>query len=72
MRTEAADHPDQALVLSFPAGHQSSSQLERPSPVACLLQDALDKLAPEGNHYRHLDEGYDDMPAHVKVCRQTG
>lgn len=30
-------------------------------------QDALDKLAPEGNHYRHLDEGYDDMPAHVKV-----
>jgi thiamine phosphate synthase YjbQ (UPF0047 family) len=31
------------------------------------LQDALDKLAPEGNHYRHLDEGYDDMPAHVKV-----
>jgi hypothetical protein len=33
----------------------------------CCLQDALDKLAPEGNHYRHLDEGYDDMPAHVKV-----
>jgi thiamine phosphate synthase YjbQ (UPF0047 family) len=31
------------------------------------MQDALDKLAPEGNHYRHLDEGYDDMPAHVKV-----
>lgn len=30
-------------------------------------QDALDKLAPEGNFYRHLDEGYDDMPAHVKV-----
>lgn len=30
------------------------------------MQDALDKLAPEGNHYRHLDEGYDDMPAHVK------
>lgn len=35
-------------------------------PVLCL-QDALDKLAPEGNHYRHLDEGFDDMPAHVKV-----
>lgn len=27
----------------------------------------MDKLAPEGNFYRHLDEGYDDMPAHVKV-----
>lgn len=23
---------------------------------------------PEGHHYRHLDEGLDDMPAHVKVC----
>jgi thiamine phosphate synthase YjbQ (UPF0047 family) len=32
-----------------------------------LPQDALDKLAPEGNHYRHLDEGFDDMPAHVKA-----
>ena len=31
------------------------------------LNDALDKLAPEGHHYRHLDEGLDDMPAHVKV-----
>jgi secondary thiamine-phosphate synthase enzyme len=29
-------------------------------------QDALDRLAPEGGHYRHLDEGPDDMPAHVK------
>jgi thiamine phosphate synthase YjbQ (UPF0047 family) len=35
------------------------------------MQDALDKLAPEGHHYRHLDEGLDDMPAHVKVtCYQ--
>ena len=32
---------------------------------------------PEGHHYRHLDEGLDDMPAHVKasffwdiLCRQ--
>jgi hypothetical protein len=35
--------------------------------AACLLQDALDRIVPEGSHYRHLDEGYDDMPAHVKV-----
>jgi len=40
---------------------------ENASPDVPLdLNDALDKLAPEGNHYRHLDEGYDDMPAHVK------
>lgn len=40
---------------------------ENASPdVPMDLNDALDKLAPEGNQYRHLDEGYDDMPAHVK------
>jgi len=32
------------------------------------LNDSLDKIVPEGNWYRHLDEGMDDMPAHVKVC----
>ncbi len=41
---------------------------ENASPDVPLdLNDALDKIVPEGNHYRHLDEGYDDMPAHVKV-----
>lgn len=38
-----------------------------PPLLLLLLQDALDKIVPEGNHYRHLDEGYDDLPAHVKV-----
>ena len=42
---------------------------ENASPDVPLdLNDALDKLAPEGRHYRHLDEGLDDMPAHIKVC----
>ena len=31
------------------------------------FQDSLDRIAPEGSHYRHADEGSDDMPAHVKV-----
>lgn len=35
--------------------------------VLCLPQDSLDRIAPEGAHYRHDDEGSDDMPAHVKV-----
>eukprot|EP00245_Coleochaete_scutata_P017961 TRINITY_DN908_c0_g1_i3.p1 TRINITY_DN908_c0_g1~~TRINITY_DN908_c0_g1_i3.p1 ORF type:complete len:122 (-),score=21.61 TRINITY_DN908_c0_g1_i3:80-445(-) len=40
---------------------------ENASPDVPLdMEDALNKLVPEGNHYRHLDEGYDDMPAHVK------
>jgi hypothetical protein len=40
------------------------------SIITCCGQDALDKLVPEGHHYRHLDEGLDDMPAHVKVSWQ--
>lgn len=36
------------------------------SDVPLDLNDSLDRIVPEGNMYRHLDEGYDDMPAHVK------
>ena len=40
---------------------------ENASPDVPLdLNDTLDRIVPEGNHYRHLDEGLDDMPAHVK------
>ncbi|CAG9465747.1 unnamed protein product [Pedinophyceae sp. YPF-701] len=40
---------------------------ENASPDVPLdMEDALNRIAPEGNMYRHLDEGYDDMPAHVK------
>lgn len=41
---------------------------ENASPDVPLdMEDSLNKLAPEGPNYRHLDEGYDDMPAHVKA-----
>lgn len=36
------------------------------SDVPLDMEDSLNRIVPEGNHYRHLDEGYDDMPAHVK------
>ncbi|KAG2493097.1 hypothetical protein HYH03_008760 [Edaphochlamys debaryana] len=40
---------------------------ENASPDVPLdLNDALNRLAPEGPMYRHSDEGPDDMPAHVK------
>lgn len=40
---------------------------ENASPDVPLdLEDALNRIVPEGNMYRHLDEGLDDMPAHVK------
>ena len=31
------------------------------------LTAALNRLAPEGSHYRHSSEGPDDMPAHIKT-----
>ncbi|XP_057867353.1 uncharacterized protein LOC131074686 isoform X5 [Cryptomeria japonica] len=37
------------------------------SDVPLDMEDTLNRIVPEGNHYRHLDEGYDDMPAHVKA-----
>jgi secondary thiamine-phosphate synthase enzyme len=55
---------DAAAVL-----HTSASLTinENASPDVPLdLNDALDRIVPEGSHYRHLDEGLDDMPAHVK------
>lgn len=40
---------------------------ENASPDVPLdMEDSLNKIVPEGHHYRHLDEGLDDMPAHVK------
>ncbi|CAM6093284.1 unnamed protein product [Calypogeia fissa] len=41
---------------------------ENASPDVPLdMEDSLNRIVPEGNHYRHLDEGFDDMPAHVKA-----
>jgi secondary thiamine-phosphate synthase enzyme len=31
------------------------------------LMAALEKLAPEGDHYAHDEEGPDDMPSHIKA-----
>lgn len=40
---------------------------ENASPDVPLdMEDALNRIVPEGKMYRHLDEGLDDMPAHVK------
>ncbi|KAL2653474.1 hypothetical protein R1flu_021602 [Riccia fluitans] len=41
---------------------------ENASPDVPLdMEDTLNRIVPEGRHYRHLDEGLDDMPAHVKA-----
>lgn len=59
----------QVGLANFFIMHTSASLTinENASPDVPLdLNDALDRIAPEGNHYRHSDEGPDDMPAHVK------
>jgi len=73
--SEVLDHIADDL-LQFQTGlahlfilHTSASLTinENASPDVPLdLNDALDSIAPEGSHYRHLDEGRDDMPAHIK------
>ena len=36
------------------------------SDVRSDLENWMNKVAPEGSHWDHSDEGRDDMPAHVK------
>lgn len=36
------------------------------SDVRADMDSSLDRVAPEGGHYLHADEGPDDMPSHVK------
>lgn len=51
--------------------HTSASLIiqENADPdVLADLETFLAKLVPEGNHYRHRDEGLDDMPAHIRTA----
>jgi secondary thiamine-phosphate synthase enzyme len=64
----AAAAKDGVLLLFL--RHTSASLViqENAAPeVRVDLASALDRLAPEGPHWRHADEGPDDMPSHVKA-----
>jgi secondary thiamine-phosphate synthase enzyme len=57
-------------VIHLLCRHTSASLLiqENAAPaVRTDLADWLAKLAPEGGHYAHDDEGPDDMPAHLRA-----
>lgn len=57
-------------LLTLLCRHTSASLLiqENAAPeVRTDLGNWLDRLAPEGQHYAHDDEGPDDMPAHLKA-----
>lgn len=57
-------------LLTIFVQHTSASltiQENADPTVQADLLDALAKLAPESDEYRHSAEGADDMPAHIKA-----
>ncbi len=57
-------------LLTLLCRHTSASLLIQENAareVRVDLAQWLDRLAPEGAHYLHDDEGPDDMPAHLKA-----
>jgi len=57
-------------LLTLLCRHTSASLLIQENAARAVQTDLLawfDRLAPEGDHYRHDDEGPDDMPAHLRA-----
>ena len=57
-------------LLSLFIRHTSASLAVQENADPDVMHDlsgALDRLAPQGPHYRHCNEGADDMPAHIKA-----
>lgn len=57
-------------LLTMLCRHTSASLLIQENAARAVRGDLgrwLDKLAPEGDHYAHDDEGPDDMPAHLRA-----
>ncbi|HEX4506607.1 MAG TPA: secondary thiamine-phosphate synthase enzyme YjbQ [Alphaproteobacteria bacterium] len=56
-------------LLTVFCRHTSASLLIQENADPDVLRDLetfFRKLAPEGDHYRHADEGPDDMPGHIR------
>jgi secondary thiamine-phosphate synthase enzyme len=56
-------------LLTIFCRHTSASLLIQENADPDVLRDLetfFRKIAPEGGHYRHEDEGPDDMPAHIR------
>jgi len=57
-------------LLTLLCRHTSASLLIQENAARAVRSDLLawfDRLAPEGEHYAHDDEGPDDMPAHLRA-----
>lgn len=62
-------------LLTLFCRHTSASLVIQENADPAVLRDLmawLERIAPEGPHYEHDDEGPDDMPAHLRsVLTQT-
>jgi secondary thiamine-phosphate synthase enzyme len=57
-------------LASLLCRHTSASLLIQENAARAVrsdLSDWFERLAPEGDHYAHDDEGPDDMPAHLRA-----
>ena len=65
----AQQRMDDGLLTLF-CRHTSASLTIQENAAPAVQRDLidwLDRVAPEGPHYAHDDEGPDDMPAHIKA-----
>ncbi|RIV80464.1 YjbQ family protein [Aurantiacibacter xanthus] len=70
---EVADWLDQTDIetglVTLLCRHTSASLLINENAASAVPRDTLrwlERIAPEGPHYEHDDEGPDDMPAHLR------
>jgi secondary thiamine-phosphate synthase enzyme len=58
-------------LLTIFCRHTSASLVVQENADPDVLRDLetfFRRIAPEGDHYRHDDEGPDDMPAHIRAA----
>lgn len=63
--------PVDAGLLTVFCRHTSASLVIQENAARAVRSDFLawlDRIAPEGPHYDHDEEGPDDMPAHLKAA----
>jgi secondary thiamine-phosphate synthase enzyme len=71
IRQWVADQRAGTGLLTVWCRHTSASLLVQENAAPDVRADLLAffrRLVPEGGHYRHQDEGADDMPAHIKAA----
>lgn len=71
VRSVVTDSHVRVGMCSLFLQHTSASLVIQENADPAVLRDLerwLGRLAPEGGHYEHNDEGPDDMPAHLRAA----